>query len=111
MGNLDAARSRINSATAPAERKLNKFVHSGTFFASDADNRLQKLAFSFTVGSGGSCSATSSLERLKSLQGADLYAAVTVSIHSLASSSFSKHRHFRLIGAADWIWLTASLPK
>jgi hypothetical protein len=62
------------------------------------------------------CGATggwkcSSLELLQSFQRADLYAAVTVSIHSLASSSFSKHRHFRPIGAADWIWLTASLPK
>jgi hypothetical protein len=34
--------------------------HSGTMFASDVDNRLQKTTFSFTVGAAGTCSAPTS---------------------------------------------------
>jgi hypothetical protein len=33
--------------------------HSGVLYAADVDNRLQKLAFAFTVGSSGTCAAPS----------------------------------------------------
>jgi hypothetical protein len=66
--------------------------HSGTMFASDVDNRLQKTTFSFTVGAAGACTAPPSpgVNVCKPMNGSSVSAPVQVQASSTITGTLAR---------------------